>query len=202
MGDRALPAALKQEELRRRMLDSADARVLRTRRKLVAAYRELLDEGSELTVTRVSRRAGVTRSSFYAHFGDTNDLATTALTEFSEAIISVARAAVRTGASTRHANRLLLVELVQFLDEHREVYRDLLVPGGGFHAAVRRSFTEQAQQTLSTREKLHADPDVTAHYVANGLLGVISWWLTETTQRSPEEVAAALIAVMPADFAD
>jgi len=31
---------------------------------------------------------------------------------------------------------------------------------------------------------------------------VISWWLAEAVERSPEEIAAAIMAVMPADFAD
>lgn len=196
------PSRLKQSDLRRRMGDSKDARAVQTRARLVAAYRELLDEGAVASVTKVVQRAGVTRSSFYAHFADTSDLAATALTEFSEAIVQTARATVIAGDSTRQTNERVLVELVRFIFERQGTYLNLLEPEEGFRGALQRAFADQSLETLRTRTTLRADAEVTAQYVASGLLGVVTWWLDTNTELTPEELAAALIAIAPADFAD
>ncbi|UUT35544.1 TetR/AcrR family transcriptional regulator [Microbacterium elymi] len=192
----------KQEDLRARRADSTDRRVLRTRQKLVDAYRDLLDENAAapVTVSAVVRRAGVTRSSFYAHFSGLSDLAAVALTEFSEAMTELARIAVREGGHKREVNERLLVSLAQFLADRREIYGELLSRRDEYAHAVTTALVEQSLATLRTRAHLHADPQVTARYIGGGLVAVLSWWLEAGQDRTAEELARALIAVTPPDF--
>ena len=60
-----------------------DPRVRRTRKLLESALRELLRERSydEISVSDIAERATVNRATFYAHFLDKQDLATTMLRE-------------------------------------------------------------------------------------------------------------------------
>lgn len=191
-----------QDELRTRRVDSVDRRVVRSRTRLVAAYRELLDDGGvePITVTAVVQRAGVTRSTFYAHFTGVGGLAASALTEFGDAIVTVAREAVRGGGSKSQINERVLRDLAGFLHHRRDIYGPLL-RDPEFAAAFTEEMRQQNLATLRTRTHLHSDPEVTARYMAGGLVTILSWWL-QTEEGSSEELAHALIAVMPRDFRD
>ncbi|GAA5091619.1 TetR/AcrR family transcriptional regulator C-terminal domain-containing protein [Microbacterium yannicii] len=199
-----MKAESKQDGLRTRRVDSDDARVVKTRERLVRAYRQILDEDPRhpVTVTEVVRRAGVTRSSFYAHFAGADDLAAVALTEFNAAVVALARSEVREGLPKSEVNRRVIAEIAAFVAERRDTYGALLARGDDFARSVTAAFAEQALVTLRTRETLHADPEITARYMGAGLIGVLSWWLDNDDDRSPEELAQALIAIAPPDFVD
>jgi AcrR family transcriptional regulator len=194
----------KQDALRNLRVDSDDTRVLKTRRKLVDAYRRLADAdpGAIITVTAIAREAGVTRSTFYTHFSDANELAVIALTEFQDAVIEFARTSVRGGESKTEVNSRVILDIARFLDERRDTYRSLIVGGGAFADAITATFVEQNLATLRTRSSLHANPDVTARYLAGGLMQVLTWWLDSEPRLSPEELATAVIAIAPPDFVD
>lgn len=200
-----MPRPTAQADLRSRRVDSRDRRVQRTRASLVEAYRGLLDEEPPVTVSAVVERAGVTRSSFYAHFAGLDELAVAALTDRIGGLVASARAAVLAGGSTRTVNERVFLELARFLDAHRDTYGALLVGGGAFADSLVRTFADLNLETLHTRARLHADPEVTAHFFAGGIITVLSWWLQsdgEDDSRTPEDLARALIDVAPRDFAD
>ncbi|SDJ82559.1 transcriptional regulator, TetR family [Nocardioides sp. YR527] len=194
----------KQESLRERRVDSSDRRVLKTREKLIAAFRDRLDSGDvdTLTVTSIVRAAGVTRSSFYAHFSGVGHLAATALSDLSETIIADARATIRAGASKTTVNEQVIYEITRFISEHRRSYGALLIADPEFGAALAEGMVASTLVTLRTRETLAADPEVTARYLAAGMLAVITWWLTDDGDRTVEDLARALIAIAPPDFRD
>lgn len=193
-----------RSSLRERLVDSSDRRVLRTRTKLIDSFRHLLDEFPQepVTVTAVVRHAGVSRSSFYAHFCDVGDLAAIALTEFTEALISLARAAVDEGGSRTATNRQVGLQIAQYLADRRETFGALLVAGGRFANAITSSIATQSLATLRTRAHLHGHPDVTAQYMAGGFVHVLAWWLATGSDLTPEDLADALISITPADFVD
>ncbi|MFV0405641.1 MAG: TetR/AcrR family transcriptional regulator [Propioniciclava sp.] len=193
-----------QDGLRMRRADSSDLRVLRTRAKLVEAFRGLLDSapGEGVTVTAVVRAAGVSRSSFYAHFSDVGDLAGTALTEVNEAIVTLARGEVQQGRSRTQVNRQAGLVMARYLAERKETFGPLLIGGGRFADSLAASLAGQMLETLRTRERLHANPEVTAHYMAGGFVQVIAWWLAADCQLGVEDLADALISIAPADFID
>lgn len=54
-----------------------DSRRANTRREIVAAVSDLLDQGqafSEISVSRIAQHAGLSRATFYLHFNDKRDL--------------------------------------------------------------------------------------------------------------------------------
>ncbi|QNA93581.1 MULTISPECIES: TetR/AcrR family transcriptional regulator [unclassified Microbacterium] len=192
-----------QDQLRSQRVDNDDPRVLRTRAKLTSAYLALLEQQEHpITVTAVVERAGVTRSAFYTHFRGTGDLAITALSEFSDALVVLARAAVVDGRSKREVNSRLVSDLTRFIERRRDVYRTLLSSSDQFATAMIEVFADQALTTLRTRRHVHGDPEVTARYMAHGLMGVLTWWLQADEPLSADALAAAISDIAPADFFD
>lgn len=191
-----------QDAVRAAMSVNRDVRAVRTRRKLVAAYRELVtDRPGDVSVSQVVKRAGVTRSSFYAHFRDASDLAVAALTEVFDVVASVDNASRRRGDERLdEVSEHSLAQVIGFIEARRDVYRQLLTRGNRFAAAVEDAFTERNLATLAATGSTSADPLVTARFVAAGVMGVVSWWLREQPGRTAEELAAQLARVIPADF--
>jgi AcrR family transcriptional regulator len=194
-------AGSQQDELRARMTGNSDTRALRTRRRLVEAYRDLADEGGEISASAVAQRAGVRRSTFYAHFASTSDLAVETLTEVFEIVASLDSASRRGGeVSAYEVSESSLFEVIRFVEEHRTVYADLLGHRDGFTLATEDAFADSALRTLLAQGQVHGDAVVTSRFIAAGAMGVIAWWLRERPPMSPQQLAARLAAVIPADF--
>lgn len=70
-----------QDERRRELADSADARAVRTRQRILVALEEAVDSGGHITVGTVTTRAGVARSTFYTHFSTLDDVVAYAIDE-------------------------------------------------------------------------------------------------------------------------
>jgi len=202
------------------MVGNRDPRAVRTREKLIGAFHEAIRDADPRTmsVSALTRAAGVNRTSFYGHFSSPEDLAIHAISELfdvaGEADI-VLRAEHRvTGVQ---ASRQALREIVRFIAERRASYVRLLGPGAApqLMRAVAEAFTEHTMVSLGRMDTrpASADPKITAQFLAGGVLGVIGAWLAEETERSPltsdddhplpptsDELVEALIQCLPGWF--
>src|SRR5579862_3653129 len=115
-----------------------DARARRTRARLAASLRELMQRRtlSEISVQYVLDHAGVSRSAFYAHFNGKVDLLLTDLDEFLEAV------ATQLSRSRERSERVVVV--AEFF---APVPRGFSLPGG---RAAKNSATTT---TLSDRSR-------------------------------------------------
>src|SRR6201994_3324595 len=111
---------------------STDPRAVRTRGKLVTAFHEAIQEPDprKMSVSALTRAAGVNRTSFYEHFASPEDLAIHALSELLD-VVSNADIAMRaqhavTGAE---ASRRALHQIVSFVAAQRDSYARVLGPG-------------------------------------------------------------------------
>ncbi len=183
-----------------------DPRAERTRRRIFAAVTELMSETSErshgLSVTDIVRTAGVSRSSFYAHFASLDELATEflriQLTEIAESGAELRRddliappAAARIGYST----------LVAHLLENYQLYSTVL------ELPLTRGVFEQSVGVLADRltgtviEAGHVPsgvkPDLVATYVAGGVMTLLSSWIRGETDVSDDELVDQLVGLLP-----
>jgi AcrR family transcriptional regulator len=73
-----------------------DPRTRRSRAALETALRELIAERdlSQISVSDITKRAGVNRSTFYEHYTDVHDLAAAACTTVFDALVAASPAAV------------------------------------------------------------------------------------------------------------
>ncbi|WP_054681845.1 TetR/AcrR family transcriptional regulator [Microbacterium sp. No. 7] len=193
----------KQEDLRSRRIDNDDPRVLRTRTRLTAAYRALVEEsgGGWPTVMAVSRRAGVPRSSFYAHFRSVDALALAALAESTEARTARARTLIQAGGERRTVNTEAILDLVRHFAEQPGVRERLEDPGSEFARTIEDILVADVLRALHSRPSLQADAEVTARFAAAGLMRVISWWLRDGDGLTAEDLVRELITILPYDLA-
>ena len=187
------------------MIDNNDPRAVRTREKLICAFNEaVLDsDPSKMSVSALARAAGVNRTSFYSHFASPEDLAIPALSELFD-VAGNADIVMRSrhSVSGAEASRRALRDIAGFVDARRASYARLLGPGAApqLVQAITEAFTERTVEALERMDvrPAAADPLITARFLAGGVLGVISAWLSGPPGRpGADELVEALIQCLP-----
>ncbi len=141
----------------------------------------------DITVQEVLDRAGVGRSTFYAHYRDKDDLFLSDVEDFLEAFST---ALTRQRASTK---RLAPVrELFRHVREAHEFYaalvtsgkvNDVQMLGRGFFA---RSIEERLQMAGIETEPVRRAAQ--AHALAGSLFSLLDWWIDKGMKADPEEM--------------
>src|ERR1700729_2080914 len=189
----------------RSKIDSSDPRALRTRSKLVGAFHVPIahSDPSAMSVSSLAQAAGVNRTSFYSHFSSPEDLAIHALSELFD-VVGNADIVMRGEHSVpaTEASRRALRDIVHFVWERRASYARVLGPGAApqLLRAVTDAFTERTVVALEHMDArpAGADPQVTARFLAGGVLGVIGAWLADPNSGwSPDELVEALVQCLP-----
>jgi len=187
------------------MIDNNDPRAVRTREKLICAFNEaVLDsDPSKMSVSALARAAGVNRTSFYSHFASPGDLAIHALSELFD-VVGNADIVMRSrhSVSGAEASRRALRDIAGFVDARRASYARLLGPGAAppLVQAITEAFTERTVEALERMDvrPAAADPVITARFLAGGVLGVISAWLSGPAgQPGADGLVEALVQCLP-----
>ncbi len=186
------------------MTANTDARAVRTRAKLVDAFHEVVrdTDPDEISVSALTRAAGVNRTSFYAHFSSPDDLAVHALSDLLD-VVSSADIVLRSEhtLTAEEASRRALREIVDFVWERRTSYARLLGPAAPSRlpVAVTDAFATHAARSLRSMPNRppEADPVVTAQFIAAGVLHVVGRWLAEPRRWSRERIVTALMQCLP-----
>ncbi|HEY3661730.1 MAG TPA: TetR/AcrR family transcriptional regulator [Chthoniobacterales bacterium] len=157
-----------------------DQRVERTRDRLGDALVELLLEKpfAAITVQEILDRAGVSRTTFYSHYRDKNDLFLSDAEEFFEAM---ATALSRFGDKSQRVAPV--EELFSHIGERRDFYSALLESGrlrdvlelGQEHFA--RGITQRLAEMARSRAIAPNERDAIAHGLAGNLFSLLSWWI-------------------------
>jgi AcrR family transcriptional regulator len=157
-----------------------DRRVRRTRDALGDALIALMQEKpfESVTVQQVLDRAGVGRSTFYAHFSDKNDLFLSDLEDFLE---KMSMLLVRRGEAS---NRVAPVrEMFAHVAEMRPLlgalraadkHRDFLELGQEYFA---RAIDQRLGELEASRSLDRAKRTAMAHGFAGSLFSMMLWWL-------------------------
>ena len=159
---------------------SVDRRITRTRRKLQAAVVELsLDKGFQnITVDHILERAGITRTTFYAHFRDREQL----LTSVAEQVIDDVLERFAGDPGERDGERVLLL----FREAERQPDRLRVVLRGEGDGVAMRYFADRVTAIVMETDAIDArrrslrpvaDPELVARAYAGQLLSVLAWWL-------------------------
>ncbi|KRC59241.1 TetR family transcriptional regulator [Agromyces sp. Root81] len=166
-----------------------DVRVERTRRSLQDALLDLARERplDEVTVAEIAARAGVNRSSFYQHYSEKETLLADALDAAAEAAAATLPGHYEPPSGPPQA----LVQFLQHIDEHAELYRSVF-GGTGSTAVLARL---RARIEAIVREGLVSSPtpayegvplDVIAAGITGSALGVVEAWLMRDPRPSVE----------------
>src|SRR5882724_4985340 len=168
-----------------------DQRVRRTRDRLGDALVELLVQKpfDDITVQDVLDRAGVSRSTFYTHYRDKNDLFLSDAEEFFEAM---ATALSRFGDKSERVAPVQ--ELFAHVGEVRPFY-NALVESGRMHDVMelgQEHFARGIEQRLKEISRSRTIPSnrrsAIAHGLAGSLFSLLTWWVHHGMVLSPDEM--------------
>ena len=117
------------DTVRFRCRRAVDQRIEKTYTDLQSSMRHLLgsSEWDNISVQSLCRKAGVSRSTFYTHFTDKDDLLDSLLELFEQAMLTV-----NNGRSIKSTGtfKFLPVLLVHVSDNHSLFYKNNSTPGG------------------------------------------------------------------------
>jgi AcrR family transcriptional regulator len=168
-----------------------DQRVRRTRDRLGDALVDLLLQKpfDDITVQDVLDGAGVSRSTFYTHYRDKNDLFLSDAEEFFE---GMATALSRFGDKSERVAPVR--ELFAHVGEARPFY-NALVESGRMHDVIQlgqEHFARGIEQRLNEMPRARPIPpdrrDAIAHGLAGSLFSLLTWWVQRGMASSPEEM--------------
>ena len=171
--------------------EGEDRRVRRTRDRLGDALMGLLVEKpfDQIKVQDVLDCAGVSRSTFYSHFRDKNDLFLSDSDEFLE---GMAMALSRFGCKSERVAPVQ--ELFAHIAEVRPFYSALIESGkindvwelGREHFA--RGIAERLAQIPKSRGMPPEHRAAIAQGLAGSLVSLLTWWVQHGMRPSPEEM--------------
>jgi AcrR family transcriptional regulator len=169
----------------------SDARVLRSRDALGDALIALMQEQSfeSITVQQVLDRAGVSRSTFYSHYRDKDDLFLSDVEDFFELMGSLL---TRRGASP--ARLFPVEEFFSHLADMRDLNAAISASGKG--PDVRELGIGHFARSIEQRLVLAGvnlsviEIRATSHSLAGALFSLLDWWLRQNHPVSPKEADA------------
>ena len=175
-----------------------NTRTQRTYDLLLKALTDLLAEKpfDEIRVTDLCERAGVHRSTFYAHFEDKRHLLTFGIQELMDIFLGTPSPP----PSQQDFQRALRRVFKYFLKNKQEYTHLFLDPrNASAKALFRAEYIRAFKGLLKHRfpQVPGADLDLYSHYFIGGLLTVVDFWLENDTTSSPQEMAAQFVQLIP-----
>jgi AcrR family transcriptional regulator len=191
-----------QEGRRQQLAGASDPRVARTRERIIASCRDLLDSGRPVTVAAICTRAKVGRSTFYTHFATVGDVAVAAVDRLFDGLITddIER---RTASTLRRPVivRVGLHHLLRAVLEERAFF--LYALAAPATERVRERFVSDLAASMRTMIRMER-PDASeafhrtaAAFTANGAVGALLDWVADPAGRSEEEMIDILSELLP-----
>ncbi len=170
----------------RREQPAKDERIRRTRAQIDAAFVELLHRRAygSIRVSDITRKAGVGRATFYAHYAAKDDL-----------LRSQCRRIVAPMIQLSASGRLDATPFFEHIRHVTRIYQAFLGPHGGSAPAILRECFEQRIRSLlqlsaTARSGVRADlrAATLAPFIASSLFTVVECWLQKGSQETPAQV--------------
>jgi AcrR family transcriptional regulator len=168
-----------------------DRRILRTRDRLGDALIELMQEKpfDAVTVQDVLNRADVSRSTFYVHYRDKDDLFLSDVDEFLEAM------ATMLSRGKDKSDRVAPVrEFFAHVAEGQRLYTALVESSRihDFLELAQGHFARGIERRLIDLPRAHGIASgsraVIAHGLAGALLSLLKWWIDRGMQTPPDQM--------------
>lgn len=177
-------------------MTTADPRTRRSRTDLEAALRQLIAERDlgRISVSDLTKLAGVNRSTFYEHYKDVDELAIAACTAVFDELVAASPATVRYPPPENQPDANPLTTLFAHVKEYAPLYRALLTEDG----SARMINHVHERMATAVHSALTDDPPGTGHdpvsaFGAGAVLGAVLDWLRHGCPGRPEGIAEALL---------
>lgn len=170
--------------------DKQDRRSQRTHRLVNSAMMELLFEKhyDAITVQDILDRAGIGRSTFYAHYFDKEDV----LTSIMEQMLEIFGQQL----SQRDGEQGLIptLELFQHAQQNHQYFQAMLRGHTGellwdlAQTALSRAIQQALSIASTEKHPPSIPPAVIAQYLAGSFLSLLKWWLKAEMPYTPEQM--------------
>ena len=187
--------------------ERTDRRIQRSRELLHEALGSLIRQKpyDHITVAEILDRAKISRSTFYVHFRDKDDLLTSSMRALLLGVLAMEVRATADGAEQMVAFSL---PLLTHIEQHRRSAKARLGERGRaiLHQHLRRVLSEWIVQALSSNGNLQLSrprrspiiPELIAEHIASTFVLVLHWWLDHSSDTSSAEADKLFRAlVMP-----
>jgi len=170
-----------------------DRRTQRTRNALGDALIALMHEKAfeEITVQHVLDRAGIGRSTFYAHYRDKDDLFLSDVDDFWEMMSTLLTRSKETSDRVVPAH-----ELFEHIADVKQ-FRSALISSGKMHDVMElgqghfaRAIEKRLAQDARAKEITAVRRQAMAHALAGALFSMLMWWIDHNMPSSPAEMDA------------
>jgi AcrR family transcriptional regulator len=165
---------------------------------LESALLELITERdlTRISVSDLTKRAGVNRSTFYEHYADVHDLAAAACTALFDELIATGPASVRRPPPDGGPRSNPLPGFFAHVAQHADLYRALLGDDGSARV-INHLLHRMASAARARRRPTDAAPEAASHdpshaFIAGAVLGTVIDWLRHGCPGSPEGIGAAV----------
>ncbi|MBP3487565.1 MAG: TetR/AcrR family transcriptional regulator [Roseburia sp.] len=169
-----------------------DARVRYTRMRIREAFFACLEEKpvNKITVKEICDLAEINRATFYKHYADPFDL----MQKLEEEVIEGMQKSIESsGGDSSHS---LLLSIIKGMMNKENSYALLTSPNGdpGFASRISELFYEGCRPRLGEHMSgcTEAEKDAAYLFIAGGCGNLLSAWVKDGMQASPEQVADTL----------
>ncbi len=172
--------------------DKHDRRSQRTHRLVMSAMVELLAEKryEAITIQDILDRAGIGRSTFYAHYFDKADVQAALMEQMLETL--------KEQLAQRNAGQGIVpsLELFRHIQPHHRRFQAMVRGQAGarlwdmIQTALRRTIEQALASTYAEQRSPAVPLAIVAQYLAGALLSLLKWWLEAEMPYSPEQMDA------------
>lgn len=177
-----------------------DLRIRRTRKALWDALIDLVVEKGlhAVTITDVTRRAMVNRSTFYAHFEDKEDLLNQGIADrIDDLLAETPPPPSDTAAIDLNEPQPAAVRFFEHVRQNEQFYRAMITEGrlaGFLHRFEENAASHVASRLKQVRQTLNpiVPVDALIHVTVGIQVSLVGWWLERDLQPGPDEMALHL----------
>ena len=185
--------------------DHTDPRITRTVHACEVAIVDLASNRpvSQITVAELSARAGITRATFYNHYGSPLELLIEVLMADLEGAHQLEEERRGEGGYTAaQMLRLTIADVADHIERFAPLYKlALRQPADGpVYEALVHHFVDYALAFLArsvNRDVPRANHEIVAQFVAHGFAGAIKAWLSDETADKEDLIEAAVACAPP-----
>ena len=178
------------------MKKKADRRVQRTQYLLEQALLSLIKEKAfdAISVQEIIDRANVGRATFYQYYDNKEDLLESGFKGLEARLKERQREALSRGRGFDERLFAFSHELLAHAHEHRDFFPSMVGKRGGavLQHVLRKllvALVREDVEAMSTESSSRAvPPEAIVQFLANGLFGLLVWWLNGRMRLSVEEV--------------
>lgn len=180
---------------------SADDTRTLIREALVSLYLENRDMDA-ISVSAVSKRAGIARTTFYTYYDDAYDVMQDIQDTLMAGLESIDERSERIGfGKADHTfSTFGTVDTLRYLADNRDAFVALLCDGGEpvFVHKVKSHIKRHVAEMLRRSGAKVAQPDVVTEFLGSAMLSADCYWLKERPDLSAEEMSSIMLGLVDA----